>query len=204
VTETADHGERPAARPVRWAGLQGAREDRRTGVLIVLALTVAGLPAGLLWLWLAPRASFRVTATGLEPIGAPPSGELFMAGDGIYLMVLAGLGLLAGLAGWLLRRHRGVVVLGALAAGMIAAALVAWQLGQLLAPGPTEAELADVGRTVTTGVRLGAVAAVAVGPFLAVLSYLVAATMTSRDDLGREDQDLQPAPAAAPVEQPAH
>jgi LPXTG-motif cell wall-anchored protein len=203
VSETEAYLERPAARPVRWTGLHGAREDLRSGVLTVLVLALAGLPVGLLWLWLAPRASFRVTATGVEPIGATPSSELFMADDGVYLLVLAGLGLLAGLAVWLLRRHRGVVVLVALAAGMIAAALVAWQLGQLLAPGPSHAELADVGGAVTTGLHLGATAAVAVGPFAAVLVYLVASTLTSRDDLGRADRDGEPAPALASEEQPA-
>jgi hypothetical protein len=195
--------DRSAARPARWAGLAGAREDLRSGALTVLVLALAGLPAGLLWRWLAPRASFRVTATDVQPIGAPPSSELFMADDGVYVLVLAGLGLLAGLAVWRLRRHRGVVILGALAAGMIAAALVAWQLGHLLAPGPTHAELADVGRTITTGLQLGAIAAVAVGPFVAVLTYLVATTLTSRDDLGREDRGREPAPVLAAEQQPA-
>jgi LPXTG-motif cell wall-anchored protein len=193
-----------AARRVRWVGLQGARDDLRSGVLSVLVLALAGLPAGLVWLWLAPRASYRVTATGAEPVGGAPSAELFMADDGVYVLILAGLGLLAGLAVWLLRRHRGVVALTALAAGMIAAALVAWQLGELLGSGPTAAQLADVGTTVTTRLRLGAVAAVAVGPFVAVLTYLVASTVTSRDDLGRAD-DGQPAPqpAGLSAQQPA-
>ena len=190
----------PPARRVGWAGFQGARDDLRSGVLSVLALALAGLPAGLVWLWLAPRASYRVTATGVEPVGGAPSPELFMADDGVYVLVLAGLGLLAGLAVWLLRRHRGVVALAALAAGMIAAALVAWQLGELLGPHPTGAQLTEVGATVITGLRLGAVAAVAVGPFVAVLTYLVASTLISRDDLGRTDEGQ---PAQLPAQQPA-
>jgi hypothetical protein len=123
-----------------------------------------------------------------------------MADDGVYVLVLAALGLLAGVAVWLMRRHRGVVVLVALAAGMIAASLVAWQLGALLDPGPTRAQLADVGGTVTTGLRLGAVAAVAVGPFVAVLTYLVGSTVTSRDDLGRTEAAGR---TGVPAEQPA-
>ena len=146
-------------------------------------------PAGLLWLWLAPRATFRVVEGTVEPIGAPPSNELFMADDGVYVLVLAGLGLLAGLAVWARRRTRGVVTLAALAAGMTAASLVAWQVGELLAPGPTDAQLSDVGATVTTGLELGAVAAVTVGPFIAVLTYLVASTFAARDDLGRDEEE---------------
>ena len=55
----------------------------------------------------------------------------------------------------------------------------------------------------TTGLQLGAVAAVAVGPFLAVLTYLVATTMTARDDLGRDDEPAAPPAAVDPVPGPA-
>ena len=154
-----------------------------------------------MWLRLAPRASFRVAEGEIVPIGAPPSNELFMADDGVYVLVLAALGLLAGGAVWLRRRARGVVALTALATGMIAASLVAWQVGQLLGPGPTQEQLADVGGTITTGLQLGAIAAVAAGPFLAVLTYLVATTLATSDDLGRDDEpagSALTAPAAPP------
>jgi hypothetical protein len=192
-------GSRPAARQAGWIGVRDARVDLRGGLVTVAVLALTGLPAALLWLWLAPRASFRVAEGDVVPIGAPPSNELFMADDGVYVLVLAGLGVLAGIAVWLRRRARGVVALTALAAGMIAASLIAWQVGELLGPRPTDEQLADVGATVTTGVQLGAVAAVAVGPFLAVLTYLVATTMTARDDLGRDDDPPVDAPAGAPT-----
>ncbi|WP_448613105.1 hypothetical protein [Modestobacter sp. URMC 112] len=179
----------PPARPARWAGFADARADLRGGLITAAVLAPAGLPAALLWLWQGPRASFQVVEGDVVPIGAPPSNELFMADDGVYVLVLAGLGVLAGGVLWLRRRARGVVTLTALAAGMVAASLVAWQVGELLAPGPTDEQLSQVGGTVTTGLQLGAVAAVAVGPFLAVLTYLVASTLTSRDDLGRDDED---------------
>jgi hypothetical protein len=185
-------------------GFDGARDDRRTGLLTVLALAVTGIPAGLVWLWFAPRASFRVTGTDVVPIGGTPSSELFMADDGVYVLVLAAVGLLAGTAVWSLRRHRGVVALLSLSAGMIAASLVAWQLGERLGPGPTHAQLADVGGTVTTGLHLGAVAAVAVGPFVAVLVYVVASTLTARDDLGRAQAPEAARPQPVPEQrQPA-
>jgi LPXTG-motif cell wall-anchored protein len=182
------------ARRAGVPGLRGTRQDLRSALLIVLALALAGLLAGGVWIWLAPRADYRVTATSVEPIGAAPSAELFMADDGVFVLVLAGLGLLAGIAVWLRRRRRGVLTLGALAAGMLAAGVVAWQLGELVGRGPTEAQLADVGARVTTGLSLAATAALAVGPFVAVLVYLVAAGLTPRDDLGRTRE--------APAEQP--
>ena len=83
----------------------------------------------------------------------------------------------------------------ALAVGGALMAAVAWQLGELLGPGPTEAQLADVGNIVTTRLSLGSLAALALGPFAALLAYLVPVITVHRDDLGRTPD---PARAAAP------
>ena len=180
------------ARRAGVPGLRGSRQDLRTALLTALVLTLSGLPAGGLWLWLAPRADYRVTETDVVPVSGLPNSELFMSDDGVFVLVLGALGLLAGLVVWRLRDRRGALVLTALATGMLAAGVVAWQLGAWLGAGPTEAELTEVGRTVTTGLGLRATAALAVGPFLAVLVYLVAATYTSRQDLGRPEADDSP------------
>ncbi len=187
------------ARRAGVPGLRGSRQDLRSALLTVLALALAGLPAGGVWIWLAPRADYRVTATSVEPIGRAPSPELFMADDGVFVCVLAALGLVAGLVVWLRRQRRGPLTLVALATGMLAAGVVAWQLGQWVGPGPTDAELEDVGRTVTTALSLGATAALAVGPFIAVLVYLAAASFTSRDDLGRTGPDPADEPLRPPL-----
>jgi hypothetical protein len=183
------------ARPARFAGFQGSRADLRSALYTVAALAVAGLAAGGLWVWLAPRADYRVTKDGVQAIGAAPSNELFMSDDGVFVLILAGLGLLAGVAVWLNRRHRGPLVLLALATGMLVAGVLTWQVGEWAGPAPTQAELGDVGARVTTALSLGATAALAVGPFVAVLVYLVATALTSREDLGGDP--------AAPVDQPA-
>ena len=193
-------GPEPATAPARWrpsrpAAARADREDLRSALVTVLVLAVTGLAAGAVWWWLAPRADYRVTATDVEPIGTAPSPELFVADDGVFVLVLAGLGLLAGIAVWSRRRRRGALSLTALATGMLAAGVVAWQLGELVAPRPTHAQLTHVGARITTGLALGATAALAVGPFVAVLVYLVAAALTARDDLGRPGE----APAEPPV-----
>lgn len=176
---------RPAT-SARWLAQQELRADRRPAVLLVLALAGAGVPAGLLWWALAPRAEFRITADGPVVIGSP-SLELLVADDAIFVLVMAVVGLLAGLAAWPLRRHRGVTILAALAVGATAAGAVAWLVGELLGEGPTEAELSDVGRVVTTGLDLGATAALAVAPFVAVLVFVVGVIVNADDGLGRTE-----------------
>ncbi|WP_164704642.1 LPXTG cell wall anchor domain-containing protein [Blastococcus litoris] len=167
-----------------WRGWPEVRADLRSSVLLVLALALAGVPAGLLWWALAPRADFRVTDAGPEAIGQV-SGELLVADDAVYALVLLGVGLLAGAAAWFLRRRRGVATVLALALGSCAAAVVAWQVGELLGAGPSEAELAQVGARVTTSLTLGSPPAMALAPFGALLAY-VAAVLYARDDgLGR-------------------
>ncbi|MGY1803932.1 LPXTG cell wall anchor domain-containing protein [Blastococcus sp. SYSU D00922] len=183
-------GPRPTA-PAMWRGWPEVRADLRSSVLVVLALAAAGIPAGLLWWALAPRADFRVTASGPEAIGQVTE-ELLVADDAVYALVLLGVGLLAGAAAWFLRRRRGVATVLALALGSCATAVVAWQVGELLGAGPSEAELADVGARVTTSLTLGSPAAMALAPFGALLAY-VAAVLYARDDgLGRT---ADPSPA---------
>jgi hypothetical protein len=125
--------------------------------------------------------------------------------------VLAGLGLVAGLVAWRLRRRRGVAIVLALAVGTLLAALVAWQLGELLGAGPTPDQLTDVGTEVVTPLRLSSMAALSVAPFLAVLGYVVSTLLTPAEDLDRPDHvcaAVQPADASlsrevGPVQGPA-
>lgn len=172
----------PAVRP--WSPWAEARGEWRWAALLVGVLAVAGVLLGLLWWGIAPRARFTITAAGPQVIGNP-SDELLAADDSIFTLLVAGLGLLAGTAAWLVRRRRGLAGLVGVAVGMLAAGVVAWQLGELLGPGPSKAALAHVGGTVTTALDLGAVAALAVGPFAAVLVYLLATLWSRSDDLGR-------------------
>jgi hypothetical protein len=172
------------ARPVAGQVLAELRADLRGATAWGCLLALCGLPAGLLWVWLAPRARFEVVEGGAVPVGRP-SAELLVADDAVLVLVLGGLGLLAGGLAYAMRRRRGVAVLLATAVGTAVAGLLAWQLGELLAPGPTAAQLADVGARVTTGLQLSSLPALAVGPFAGLLVYVVAALFAGRDDLGR-------------------
>jgi LPXTG-motif cell wall-anchored protein len=167
-----------------WRGWPEVRADLRSSAWLVLLLAVSGLVAGLLWWWLAPRADFRITDAGPVAVGNPPE-ELLIADDTVLLLILFGMGLIAGAAAWFLRRRRGVATVLALAVGASAMAVVAWQLGELLGAGPSRAELADIGHVVTTPLALGSVPGLAFAPFAALLAYLLPVLTVHRDDLGR-------------------
>jgi hypothetical protein len=180
-----------------WHGRRELRADLGSSVRLVLVLAVAGLFAGLLWWWLAPRAEFRIADGGPVVIGNP-SEELLVADDGVLVLILAALGLMAGAAAWFLRRRRGVATVLALAVGGWAMAAVAWQVGEFLGAGPTTAQLADVGTVVTTSLTLGSIPALAIAPFAALLAYLLPVLSVRRDDLGRTPE----APPAGDVVPP--
>ncbi|WP_158579885.1 DUF2567 domain-containing protein [Geodermatophilus marinus] len=178
----------------RWPGTAELRADRRPALLLATALTLAGVPAGVLWVVLTPQARFDVTADGPVVVGRP-SAELLVAADAVFTLLLAGLGLLSGAGAWWWRSRRGVGTLLGLSVGTLLAALVAWQLGELLAPGPTPEQVAEVGGRFTTGLDLASLPALAVGPFAAVLAYVVAALLSPAEDLDRPDP-VRPAPSA--------
>ncbi len=173
-----------------WQGWPEVRADLRSSAGIVLALVAAGVPAGLLWWWLAPRADFRVTEAGPVPIGNL-SEELLIADDAVFALLLAGLGLLAGVAAWFLRRRRGVATVLALAVGACLTSVVAWQLGEFLGTGPSEVQLSEVGARVTSSLTLGSLPALVLAPFTALLAYVAAVLHAPRDDLGRTDPDSE-------------
>jgi hypothetical protein len=192
----------PARRP--WSPWAEARADLGPALRVAALLGLCGIPAGLLWWWLAPRADFRITADGPIPIGRP-SEELQVADDVVLALILAALGVLAGIVVWRRRGLRGVAAVLALAVGTCLAGLLAWQGGELLGRPPTEAELTDVGGVVTTGLVLGSVPVLAVGPFTALLAYLVGALWAHRDDLDRPSDTSggYPPVSSPPAEPPA-
>ena len=182
------HDPLPPARPIGLAALRSElRADLQVTLRLVAVLALSGIPAGLLWWLLAPRVEVRVTSPGRYEAIERVSEEFRAADDGVYVLVLAGLGLLAGLAAWwLLRRRRGVTVLLGLAAGTAAAALVAWQLGEALAPSPPDADLQTGGDVVKSGLGLASTpAALMVAPFAAVLAYVAGTLIVSGEDLNR-------------------
>src|SRR4051812_3042544 len=88
----------PAARRP-WSAWSEVGRDLRWAAGTVAVLALAGFPLGLLWWVLAPRADFRITTDGPTAIGNP-SEELLAADDAVFALLLAGVGLLAGVLAW--------------------------------------------------------------------------------------------------------
>ncbi|HZN18675.1 MAG TPA: DUF2567 domain-containing protein [Micromonosporaceae bacterium] len=115
-----------------------AQARRRAGALVAAAVAVGtaalGLPYGLLWAAVAPRAQVVVVAggyypaDGLYPAAAQP--EQFVAGDGWFLLLGFAFGAAAALVVWVVgRRWRGPLVLLALTAGAVGGGVLAWWVG---------------------------------------------------------------------------
>lgn len=174
-----------AAVPVRpWSdGLRLDAGEFGISVRIMLVLAATGVPAGLVWFALAPRREFEVVEGGFRPL--EPQSEALIGADGWLLIVTGVLGVVAAVVAWRYVRARGVGVVLALAVGIAAATVVAWQVGAVVGAGPSEAELSQLGSIVTPALQLRAIPVLVIGAFLATLTYLVAVCFEPRDDLGR-------------------
>jgi hypothetical protein len=128
-----------AAPPPDWVPVVGEPEVRTTprdwlievAAALAVVVVLTGLGAGLAYVWAAisPRTVLEMTAEGA--VYTEPHPEGYVAGESVYLLMTAGLGILAPVAVWLLvRRRRGPILLAGLAVGSVAGAtLMAW-LGQ--------------------------------------------------------------------------
>jgi hypothetical protein len=98
-------------------------------VVSVLVIALLGAPLGLLWRAAAP--SVPVVKSDDGAVLAQPEPEQFIAADGWFTLLGAGLGALVAVALWYgLRRYRGPAGAFAVTVGMIGAAVLAWRLGR--------------------------------------------------------------------------
>jgi hypothetical protein len=132
--------ERPKARR-RWLG---------PVVAFAVAVVVAalGFPLGALWSAIGPHIPALMTDQG--PVYADPEGEQSVAGEGTYVFLTLGAGIVLAILVWvLLRRHRGVAALLGLAAGGVGAGVVMLWFGHAIGQ-----RTAPVGTTFPAAVRL--------------------------------------------------
>ncbi|TDQ48498.1 hypothetical protein [Actinorugispora endophytica] len=170
------------------------------GAVVFGGVAILGVPLGVLWWLVAPRAEVTATSGG---VAYYPLSEAGFAGEGHYALMMLAAGLLTGYLGYLTqyglaRRHRvdlRLPVLVGLAAGTLAGSFTAWLTGAGLDAGAAHAALtlARPGDVVQAGLALRSHSALLLWPFATVLQYgLFDAVSVWREDLPHLDD---PAPA---------
>jgi hypothetical protein len=184
-----ESGRRRARRPA-----EETLADARAAMYVVLILAVVGAALGPVWSWWSgPQQRAFVIAPGkLFPFDEV---ETMAAADGRFLVIVASVGLLAGLATWLLRpSHRGPLVLMALAVGGLGGAVLTWWTGYLTGGGTRHGEAGTTIAQLPLSLHMPGL--LFVEPALAILVYGLFVAFAARDDLGRPDPVRQRVVAA--------
>ena len=171
--------------PVRQKVWPPEKPEWVTAAVVVGALAVIGAALAPLWVHLAPRLAFRVDQPG-RALPVVPEAEEYIGADGRFVLITLIVGVLAGIACWLVRRSRGPLVLLALAAGGLLGAVITWRLGLRIGTGYQPADLRQVGKIIYQPLALRAKSALVVEPIAAVVVYLLGVGFTARNDLGQE------------------
>ncbi|MEV5984151.1 AAA family ATPase [Streptomyces sp. NPDC052051] len=155
----------------------GMGTELREAAVITVVSAVAGALLGLLWAWLAPRVPLvgAVVDKNWVVYLKDAEGEQAIGGDGTFVLLALGFGLVAALVVFLVRRRGGVPLVAGLALGGLLGSLLAWRLGILLGP-PKDvlAHAKAVGKGVTfpAPLKLGAKGALLAWPVAALVVHL--------------------------------
>ncbi|MGH3747802.1 MAG: DUF2567 domain-containing protein [Micromonosporaceae bacterium] len=164
------------------------RFDIVAAIVVTLALAAAGALVGPLWQWLAPGVEVLMTPEGA--VHANTRAETYFADDGTFLLIGAGLGVIAAIAVWMLARPcRGPVVLLGLLAGCVLCAVVAWQVGGHIGM----AEFRHLVETAEPGSRFRRPATVSAFGVLLVQTFTAAFTYTLLAGWSRYPDPRRPA-----------
>ncbi|MER5373539.1 AAA family ATPase [Streptomyces sp. NPDC002553] len=178
----------------------GMKTELREAAVVTVAVTVAGLALGLLWVWLAPRLPLvgGVLDGRWVVYPADAEGEQAAGADGTFTLLALACGALSALAVFLWRRRGGVPLVVALAVGGFLASLVAWRLGIWLGPAQdviASAKAAGQGKTFSGPLKLTAKGAWLAWPVAALLVHLALTALFG-------PRDPEPYPQAPPPKTP--
>ncbi|MEU9096136.1 hypothetical protein [Streptomyces sp. NPDC048361] len=149
------------------------KKDVRDAVIVAVAVTVAGVALGLLWLWLAPRVP--LIADDKAVFLKDTEGEEAIGGDGTFILIALGLGALSAAAVFLFRRTGGIALVAGLAVGSLLGSVLAWRLGIWLGPNQdvvAAAKAAGKGVTFDAPLKLDAKGALLAWPIAAMAVHL--------------------------------
>jgi cytochrome b len=116
--------------------------------VVAIAVAVAGVLLGLLWLWLAPRVS--LISDGKAVYLKNSEGEDAVGADGVFVLGALAFGLVSAAVTFLFCRRGGVALVVGLAIGGVLGSVIAWRLGVWLGPSTdVVAHARQVGKGVT-------------------------------------------------------
>ena len=187
----------------------------RTWAVTTAIIAFLGVPAGLLWAEISPKVTYIVIRG--QAVLADPEGQAPIATDGRFALIAVIAGLACGIAAYLAGgRDNDLPLLFGLAAGGLAASLLAWRLGHHIGLDGFQRAVrrAPDGRLVTGAAQLRATGIVVFWPVLSVLAYELLELVVRRlppgdgrkrrggeaDEVGGRELDLQAAPAGGDVD----
>ncbi|MGI5483269.1 DUF2567 domain-containing protein [Streptomyces lavendofoliae] len=178
-------------------GTPDVATEVRQGIVVLLAVTLAGVALGLLWLWLAPR--IPLISDGKAVFLKDTEGENAVGADGTFTLLALGLGALSAAVVFWFHRHGGIAIVVGLAVGGLLGSLLGWGLGTLLGPAHDVAEHAravGAGVTFHAPLELKAHGAILAWPVAAMLAHLaLTALFGPRDpEPDWDDTPLSPPP----------
>ncbi|WP_262704670.1 MULTISPECIES: SLC41A family transporter [Streptomyces] len=141
--------------------------------LVAIAVAVAGVLLGLLWLWLAPKVP--LVSDGSAVLLKNAEGEDAVGADGMFTLLGLAFGAVSAIIVFLFFRHGGIALVIGLAIGGVLASVIAWRLGVWL--GPTSdvvahAKAAGKGVTFDGPLKLGAKGALLAWSVAAMVIHL--------------------------------
>lgn len=164
---------------VPWAN----RRDVVVALVIIAVLVVAGALLGLLWQAISPRSIGYV----YQPHAViPDENEALIGSDARFALLTAGVGALAALAAWTRVGWRGPATVAALVVGGLLGAGATNLVGSWVGGGHDDGAVRTL---LMLPVRVRAHGVLVLEALAAVVVYALFAMFTSRDDLGRVDDE---------------
>jgi len=163
--------------------------------VFLLSCVGAGVVSGVIWAYFAFRPGYELTDDLEASMGERGLAGIFAA-DAFFSLLLAAVGLVIGVACWVLFHRNGwwVCALAVLGAGI--AGVLAWQVGLLVSPNNFAERLAGAvgGDLIPVDLQLRATAALLVAPFAAITPVMLLAAFAPepREPDATAELDTQP------------
>lgn len=147
--------------------------------MLAIGAAVVGVLAGVLWKFIVPLPTYQVNVDGYAATSERGLAD-FIAGDAWFVTIGLILGTICGLVCWWWFAGLGWRVLLLAVGASLLMALLCWQVGWLLGPGPFEPRLAAAqpGDVLAIELTVRGHAAVLAWPFAASLVVMLTAALT--------------------------